>query len=75
MTSYDHRWHLDYDNNYLIFTDHNPVYTIGKNGEMSNLLLNKNQLKEKEIEFFKINRGGDITFHGPGQIMGYPIID
>ena len=62
-------------NNYLIFTEHNPVYTIGKSGEMSNLLLNKNQLKEKEIEFFKINRGGDITFHGPGQIMGYPIID
>ena len=62
-------------NNYLIFTEHNPVYTIGKSGEMSNLLLNENQLKEKEIEFFKINRGGDITFHGPGQIMGYPIID
>ena len=50
-------------NNYLIFTEHNPVYTIGKSGEMSNLLLNENQLKEKEIEFFKINRGGDITFH------------
>jgi len=62
-------------NNYLIFTEHNPVYTIGKSGDMSNLLLNENQLKEKEIEFFKINRGGDITFHGPGQIMGYPILD
>ena len=62
-------------NNYLIFTEHNPVYTIGKSGEMSNLLLNENQLKEKEIEFYKINRGGDITFHGPGQIMGYPILD
>ena len=62
-------------NNYLIFTEHNPVYTIGKSGDISNLLLNDNQLKEKEIEFFKINRGGDITFHGPGQIMGYPIID
>ena len=62
-------------NNYLIFTEHNPVYTIGKSGDKSNLLLNDNELKEKEIEFFKINRGGDITFHGPGQIMGYPIID
>ena len=62
-------------NNYLIFTEHNPVYTIGKSGDKSNLLLNENELKEKEIEFFKINRGGDITFHGPGQIMGYPIID
>ena len=62
-------------NNYLIFTEHNPVYTIGKSGDMSNLLLSENQLKDKEIEFFKINRGGDITFHGPGQIMGYPILD
>ena len=62
-------------NNYLIFTEHNPVYTIGKSGDMSNLLLSANQLKDKEIEFFKINRGGDITFHGPGQIMGYPILD
>ena len=62
-------------NNYLILTEHNPVYTIGKSGDMSNLLLSANQLKDKEIEFFKINRGGDITFHGPGQIMGYPILD
>jgi len=62
-------------NNYLILTEHNPVYTIGKSGDMSNLLLSENQLKDKEIEFFKINRGGDITFHGPGQIMGYPILD
>tara|TARA_Y100001935_G_scaffold255199_1_gene267058 strand:+ start:2872 stop:3576 length:705 start_codon:yes stop_codon:yes gene_type:complete len=61
--------------NYLIFTEHNPVYTIGKSGDMSNLLLDSSQLKKKEIEFFKINRGGDITYHGPGQIMGYPIID
>ena len=61
--------------NYLIFTEHNPVYTIGKSGDMSNLLLDSTQLKKKEIEFFKINRGGDITYHGPGQIMGYPILD
>ena len=62
-------------NNYLVFTEHNPVYTIGKSGDTSNLLLTKSQLKDREIEFFKINRGGDITFHGPGQIMGYPILD
>jgi len=62
-------------NNYLIFTEHNPVYTIGKSGDISNLLLTNSQLKDKEIDFFKINRGGDITFHGPGQIMGYPILD
>ena len=61
--------------NYLIFTEHNPVYTIGKSGDMSNLLLDSNQLAKKEIEFYKINRGGDITYHGPGQIMGYPILD
>lgn len=61
--------------NYLIFTEHNPVYTIGKSGDMSNLLLDSVQLAKKEIEFYKINRGGDITYHGPGQIMGYPIID
>ena len=62
-------------NNYLILTEHNPVFTIGKSGNISNLLLNKNQLKEKKIDFYKINRGGDITYHGPGQIMGYPILD
>ncbi len=61
--------------NYLILTEHNPVFTIGKSGDISNLLLNKNQLKEKKIDFYKINRGGDITYHGPGQIMGYPILD
>lgn len=61
--------------NYLILTEHDPVFTIGKSGDISNLLLNKNQLKEKKIDFYKINRGGDITYHGPGQIMGYPILD
>ena len=61
--------------NYLVFCEHPPVYTLGKSGSMTNLLLNENGLKEKEIEFFKINRGGDITFHGPGQIVGYPIFD
>ena len=61
--------------NFLILTEHNHVYTIGKSGDMSNLLIDKDELKKREIEFFKINRGGDITYHGPGQIMGYPIFD
>jgi lipoyl(octanoyl) transferase len=62
-------------NNFLIITEHNPVYTIGKSGDISNLLLNDDEMKTQGIEFYKINRGGDITYHGPGQIMGYPIID
>jgi len=61
--------------NYLLFCEHNPVYTLGKSGLMENLLLNNQQLKEQGIEFFHINRGGDITFHGPGQLTGYPIFD
>ena len=61
--------------NYFLFTEHPPVYTLGKSGDMSNLLLNEEQLKQKGISFFKSNRGGDITFHGPEQIVGYPIID
>ena len=61
--------------NFLIITEHNPVYTIGKSGDISNLLLNDNEMKTEGIEFYKINRGRDITYHGPGQIMGYPIID
>ncbi len=65
----------DLPENRLIFCEHNPVYTLGKSGKMENLLLSEDQLHEKKIDFFKINRGGDITFHGPGQIVGYPIID
>lgn len=61
--------------NHFLIVEHPPVYTLGKSGDMSNLLLNENQLKSKEISFYKINRGGDITFHGPGQIVGYPILD
>ena len=61
--------------NILILTEHNHVYTIGKSGDISNLLINKEELIKREIEFYKINRGGDITYHGPGQIMGYPIFD
>ncbi len=61
--------------NYMLICEHPPVYTIGKSGKMENLLLTEPQLEERGIEFFKINRGGDITFHGPGQIVGYPILD
>ena len=61
--------------NSFIFVEHPHVYTLGKSGDMSNLLLNEAQLAEKGATFYKINRGGDITYHGPGQIVGYPIID
>ena len=61
--------------NQLFFCEHPHVYTLGKSGEMENLLLDEKGLKEKEISFYKINRGGDITYHGPGQIVGYPIFD
>nr|WP_298000743.1 lipoyl(octanoyl) transferase LipB [uncultured Flavobacterium sp.] len=61
--------------NYLLFVEHPHVYTLGKSGYMDNLLLNEDQLAEKGATFYKINRGGDITYHGPGQIVGYPIFD
>jgi len=61
--------------NFLLFVEHKPVYTLGKSGDIQHLLLDHNGLKEKEIEFYKTNRGGDITFHGLGQIVGYPILD
>jgi len=59
----------------LISCEHNPVYTLGKNGVSNNLLLGNNELEQKGVEFFKIDRGGDITYHGPGQIVVYPILD
>ena len=59
----------------LIFCEHNPVFTLGKSGTLDHLLLSEDDLNTDEIEFFKINRGGDITYHGPGQITGYPIFD
>ena len=61
--------------NYFLFVEHPHVYTLGKSGDLSNLLLNEDQLKAKGATFYKINRGGDITYHGPGQIVGYPILD
>jgi|TARA_R110002167_G_scaffold78073_1_gene216332 lipoyl(octanoyl) transferase len=61
--------------NYLIFVEHPHVYTLGKSGDISNLLVDEKALEEKGASFYKINRGGDITYHGPGQIVGYPILD
>ncbi|MGS4345530.1 lipoyl(octanoyl) transferase LipB [Myroides odoratus] len=61
--------------NYFLFVEHPHVYTLGKSGDMENLLLNEEQLEAKGATFYKINRGGDITYHGPGQIVGYPILD
>lgn len=61
--------------NFLLFVEHYPVFTLGKSGDINNLLTNKEFLTENKIDFFKTNRGGDITFHGPGQIVVYPILD
>lgn len=61
--------------NYFLFVEHLHVYTLGKSGDVSNLLLTEKQLEEKGATYYKINRGGDITYHGPGQIVGYPILD
>jgi lipoyl(octanoyl) transferase len=61
--------------NYLLFCEHPPVYTLGKSGRMEHVLLTEEQLLQKGISFYPTNRGGDITFHGPGQIVGYPILD
>ncbi len=60
---------------YFLFCTHPHVYTLGKSGHLEHLLLNDNRLKELSISFYKTNRGGDITYHGPGQIVGYPILD
>lgn len=61
--------------NFLIFTEHPHVYTLGKSGKFENLLLDERGLEEKQATYYRINRGGDITYHGPGQIVGYPILD
>ena len=66
---------LDSTSNYLIFCEHPHVYTLGKSGNENNLLVNEKYLQNKGAKFYKINRGGDITYHGPGQIVGYPILD
>ena len=61
--------------NYLLWVEHTPVITLGKSGKSEHLLLDENQLKKEGIEYHPTNRGGDITFHGPGQLVGYPILD
>jgi len=61
--------------NYLIFCEHPHVYTLGKSGKAENLLLDEQGLKEKNAVYYPVNRGGDITYHGPGQIVSYPILD
>lgn len=61
--------------NYLLFVEHPHVYTLGKSGLIENLLISEEKLKSINAKFYKINRGGDITYHGPGQIVGYPILD
>jgi lipoyl(octanoyl) transferase len=60
---------------YLLFVEHPPVYTLGKSGKMEHVLINEEERAERGIEFYQTNRGGDITFHGPGQVVGYPIFD
>ena len=74
------KWNRDEDlkkeqMHYLLLCEHNPVYTLGKSGKMDHLLHKEAELEEKGFEFFKINRGGDITYHGPGQLTVYPILD
>lgn len=61
--------------NHFLFVEHPHVYTLGKSGDIENLLVDEEQLKKRGATFYKINRGGDITYHGPGQIVGYPILD
>ena len=61
--------------NYFLFVEHPHVYTLGKSGDVTNLLISEEELKAKNATYYKINRGGDITYHGPGQIVGYPILD
>lgn len=60
---------------HLLFVEHDPVYTLGKSGNEANLLINAIQLRAKHVEFIKVDRGGDITFHGPGQLVAYPVFD
>jgi lipoyl(octanoyl) transferase len=61
--------------NHLLFVEHPPVITMGRSGQMEHLLISDRQLREKEVSFYKTNRGGDITFHGPGQLVGYPLLN
>ena len=85
LTEYSKAWDLqksllhevteNRNRHYFILTEHKPVITIGKGGERKNLLYEPQYLKSKGIQFFEIDRGGDITFHAPGQLVGYPILN
>lgn len=66
---------VPYPENLLILCEHPPVYTLGKNGKIDHLLISEEEMQSRKIDFHRINRGGDITYHGPGQIVGYPILD
>lgn len=66
---------VDSTPNYFLFVEHPHVYTLGKSGDITNLLVSEQQLTERGAQFYRINRGGDITYHGPGQVVGYPILD
>lgn len=66
---------LESTTNHLLFVEHSPVYTLGKNGDAGNVLISEEERARRRIDYFHINRGGDITFHGPGQLVGYPILD
>jgi lipoyl(octanoyl) transferase len=66
---------LEDTTNYLLFVEHPPVYTLGKSGHMENVLIGEDEMRSEGVEFFRTNRGGDITYHGPGQLVGYPILD
>ena len=72
LTTHDSRLTTEH---YLLFVEHPPVYTLGKSGNIENVLMSEDQLEENGIQFFRTNRGGDITFHGDQQIVGYPILD
>ena len=72
LTTHDSRLTTEH---YLLFVEHPPVYTLGKSGNIENVLMSEEQLEENGIQFFRTNRGGDITFHGDQQIVGYPILD
>ena len=77
--NHDGDWKLENEESstkhYLLFVEHPPVYTLGKSGKIEHVLMNEEQRMERGIEFYQTNRGGDITFHGPEQIVGYPILD
>jgi len=70
-----HKQQKQQTNNYFLFTEHPHVYTLGKSGKESHLLIDAQERQKRQVQFIKTNRGGDITYHGPGQIVGYPIID